>query len=94
MLKIGSKRTFDTFGGEWKIKEIYNNKCIFTIQLNSLKCKKCGTECYEPRNYTFNHIEKIEYNNDMKYLGISSCGRYIILTDHFSKEEINSRLGV
>ena len=92
MRNIGDTRTFDTLAGIWEIKKINKKKCIFTLQLHSLKCKNCGTEQYDKRNYTFDYIEELQSGDETKYLGISSCGRYILLDNYIEKEKIKNKM--
>lgn len=92
MKKIGDIRTFEKIEGKWKIKEIYNKSIMFTLKLKSLKCKYCGKDVYNHRNYTFNHIEKLENGINIKYLGISTCNKYVLLDDYRDKSEIEKKI--
>lgn len=93
-IKIGDTRTFERFPGIWTIIDIIKDKkIVFTLRLSSLKCRKCGELIYEPKGYLFNHIEKLENNNEIKYLGISyKDERYILLNDYLTTEEIKNKI--
>ena len=91
--KIGDTRTFEKIKGIWEIKTIYLDKnLLYTLALSQVECPKCKYKFPEPRNYLFNYIEELSDGFDTKYLGISKCGRYILLDDYIDKGIDNPKI--
>jgi len=93
---IGEKRTFDDFDGTWEIIDVIKSKELKkNLKIGTEACPFCGKDIGKPRNYRFRYIEKLENKetSEIKYMGISTGGRYIILTDFFTENEISTELG-
>jgi len=90
---IGDTRTFERYAGKWEIIEIIKNKNIkFELTLKPIKCPYCGGKFGDKRGYIFNHIEKLEQDGNIMYLGISDCGRYILLNEYIIKSKIEETI--
>ncbi len=92
---IGESRTFDRYSDNWFVIAILRNKNIqFEFVLKPIKCPDCGSIIGDKKTFTFNHIEvlKQEKGNRKLHLGISDCGRYIILQEYSSEEEIEKKI--
>lgn len=90
---IGDTRTFEKYNDIWTIKDIIKNKNIqFELTLKPIQCPYCGGKFGDKRLYNFNHIEKLEQNENILYMGISDCNRYIMLNEYLSKNEIEEAL--
>ena len=89
--KIGDYRTFEKYLGRWYIIDFIKNKNIeLELILKPIKCKNCGAIIGDKKLYTFNYIEVLQEGNRILHLGISDCGRYIILEEYLNKEEIEN----
>jgi len=92
MKKVGDIRTFEKHNGDWKIKQVNLTNFMLTLTLENIICPNCKYKISKPRNYTFNYVEELENKGNKKYLGISKCGRYILLDDYVDKAEIEKKL--
>jgi len=81
--KIGDKRKFEKYAGDWEVVELIENKNIqHDLTLGKTKCPNCGCLIGEKQRYTFNYIEKLKQDGKTIHLGISECGRYVILEEY------------
>jgi len=85
---IGDTRTFDRYEGTWTITKI-NKDSNLTKELRLKdpryplpKCPHCGGILTEKKKYTFNYVETLENDGKSLHLGVSDCGRYVILEEH------------
>lgn len=91
--RIGATRTFENHKGKWEIKEIIDNKILnLPLTLGVTVCPRCGFEIGKNQVHTFRYIEKLQNGNNIMYLGISLEGRYVLLTNYYTKEEIEAKL--
>ena len=88
MKKIGEFHKFDKYAGQWEIIDEIKDKGIkIELRLKDPKmpltnCPHCGGPLTEKKVYIFNTIQILKQNHAKMYLGISDCGRYVILEEH------------
>ena len=88
-IEIGDTRTFDRYAGKWEVKEIIKDKNIkFDLVLKPVKCPYCGGKFGDKKGYIFNYIEKLELEGNIMYLGVSDCGRCVILNEYILKSKV------
>ena len=91
--QVGDIRTFENHQGNWEVRDIHKDKhLVLTLQLKKTKCPKCQHEFGESRNYTFDYIEKLLCGPNIKYLGVSTCGRYILLDDYLDMKVVEEKI--
>ena len=82
--QLGDTRTFEKFGGKWKITNIddkVSKKYEVITQKPEVVCPKCGEKYYAKKTYNIVYVETLENNEKTMHLGISDKNNYIILEE-------------
>ena len=94
-VKIGEKRTFENYPGDWIVEELIKDKNIkhnLILRKNGQElhsCPHCGGVLGERKDYVFNHIEKLRQGDKIMHLGISDCGRTVLLEEVLPQGGVN-----